>query len=198
MSPNPEQRDKTRFAYEAPITLENNEIGLMHGARMFNFSAEGLYFESDYLVQPGTQLFIGITNSPYASDTDVYECYRAEIKWRKSLKKSSFYYGYGARYLEMDPVKTQGPKPSDLRKYPRKPCSIPIKYITKNDISQGEIKNISLGGIFLKTTDNVVVGQRLNLAIPVRKKGKIVKRAGKIVWSDQTGVGIEFLSTPKK
>jgi hypothetical protein len=36
------------------------------------------------------------------------------------------------------------------------------------------------------------------LAIPVRKKGKIVKRAGKIVWSDQTGVGIEFLSPPKK
>jgi hypothetical protein len=198
MSSNPEQRDKTRFTYEAPISLENNEIGLLHGARMFNFSAEGLYFESDYLVQPGTELFIGISNSPYASDTDVYECYRAEIKWRKSLKKSSFYYGYGARFLEMEPIQRKLPKASDLRKHSRKRCSIPIKYITKNDIHQGEIKNISLGGIFLNTTNDVVVGQRLNLAIPVRKKGKIVKRTGRIVWSDQKGVGVEFLATVKK
>ena len=105
MSSNPEQRDKTRFTYEAPISLENNEIGLLHGARMFNFSAEGLYFESDYLFQPGTQLFIGINNSPYANDADVYECYCAEIKWRKSLKNSAYYYGYGAKYLKIDPVK---------------------------------------------------------------------------------------------
>ena len=198
MSSNPEQRDKTRFTYEATITLENNEIGLLHGARMINFSTEGLYFESDYLIQPGTQLFIGITNSPYASDTGVYECYRAEIKWRKSLRNSSFYYGYGTRFLGMDPVKSRLPKPSNLREHPRKRCSIPIKYITKNNIYQGEIKNISLGGIFLKTTNNMVVGQRLNLAIPVRKKGKIVKRAGKIIWSEPTGIGIEFLSLPKK
>ena len=198
MNLNPEQRDKTRFPHETPITLENFEIGLLHGARMLNFSAEGLYFESDYLFQPRTELFIGISNSPYAEDADVYECYRAEIRWRKSLKKSAYYYGYGAKYLEMDPVKRQGPKPSDMRKHPRKLCSIPIKYITKNDIFQGEIRNISLGGIFLKTSNKVLVGQRLNLAIPVRKKGKIVKRAGKIVWSDQTGVGVEFLSPSKK
>ena len=84
MSLNPEQRDKTRFSHETPITLENFEIGLLHGARLLNFSAEGLYFESDYLFQGRTELFIGISNSPYADDADVYECYRAEIRWRKS------------------------------------------------------------------------------------------------------------------
>ena len=72
MNSNPEQRDKTRFPHETPITLENLEIGLLHGARMLNFSAEGMYFESDYILERGKQLFIGITNSPYAEGTDVY------------------------------------------------------------------------------------------------------------------------------
>jgi hypothetical protein len=198
MSSNPEQRDKTRFPHETPITLENLEIGLLHGARMLNFSAEGMYFESDYLFQPRTELYIGVTNSPYADDADVYECYRAEIRWRKSLKKSSYYYGYGVRYLELKPVETHPSEASDLRKHPRRPCDIPVKYITKHDIYQGEAKNISLGGIFLKTENEVEIGQQLNLAIPVRKKGKIIKRTGKIVWSNQTGVGIKFLSQDKK
>ena len=41
--------------------------------------------------------------------------------------------------------------------------------------------------------DEIPVGQQLSLAIPVRKKGKIIKRTGKIVWKSDGGVGIEFL-----
>ena len=192
MNSNPEQRDKTRFPHETPITLENFEIGLLHGARMLNFSAEGMYFESDYVLERGTELFIGIKNSPYAPEPDVYECYRAQIRWRKPLKKSSYYYGYGAKFLELEPQSPNIRKGQNLRKHPRKSCSVPIKYVTKNQILQGEIKNISLGGIFLKTPHEIPLGQRLSLAIPVRKKGKIIKRTGKIVWKSDGGVGIEF------
>jgi Tfp pilus assembly protein PilZ len=197
MDSNPEQRDKTRFPHETPITLENFEIGLLHGARMLNFSAEGMYFESDYILERGTVLFIGITSSPYAEGPDVYECYRAEIRWRKPLKKSSYYYGYGAKFLELQPEDPNARRSKNLRKNPRKSCSLPIKYVTKNQILQGEIKNISLGGIFLKTPQDIPLGQRLSLAIPVRKKGKIIKRTGKIVWKSDGGVGIEFLGTEK-
>ena len=198
MDSNPEQRDKTRFPHETPITLENFEIGLLHGARMFNFSAEGMYFKSDYVLERGAELFIGINNSPYANDPDVYECYRAQIRWRKPLKKSSFYYGYGAKFLELEPQTPNIRRGKNLRKNPRKSCNIPIKYVTKNQILQGEIRNISLGGIFLKTSHDIPVGQRLSLAIPVRKKGKIIKRTGKIVWANHEGVGIEFQQSPPK
>jgi Tfp pilus assembly protein PilZ len=197
MNSNPEQRDKTRFPHETPITLENFEIGLLHGARMLNFSAEGLYFESDYVLERGTELFIGITNSPYADEPDVYECYRAQIRWRKPLKKSSFYYGYGVKFLELQPETPNIRRGRNLRKHPRKSCAVPIKYVTKNQILQGEIRNISLGGIFLKTPHTVPVGQRLSLAIPVRKKGKIIKKTGRIVWADHDGVGIEFQPSEK-
>jgi Tfp pilus assembly protein PilZ len=86
----------------------------------------------------------------------------------------------------------------ELREHPRKKCSIPIKFAMQNKIHQGEIKDISLGGIFLKTANNVKVGQRLRLAIPIRKKGKVIKRSGKIVWSNKVGVGIKFQQTAGK
>ena len=192
MDSNLERRDKTRFPHQTPITLENFEIGLLHGARMFNFSAEGMYFKSDYILERGTELFIGITNSPYANEADVYECYRAQIRWRKPLKNSAFHYGYGAKFMEMKPEAANIRREQNLRKHPRKSCTIPIKYVTKNQILQGEIKNISLGGIFLRTPHDLSVGQRLSLAIPVRKKGKIIKRIGSIAWTNHDGVGIEF------
>jgi len=197
MDSNPEQRDKTRFPHETPITLENFEIGLLHGARMLNFSAEGMYFESDYALERGTELFIGISNSPYAETSEVYECYRAEIRWRKTLKKSSYYYGYGTKFLELQPEAPNARRGKNLRKNPRKSCALPIKYISQNQILQGEIKNISVGGIFLKTSHDIPLGQRLSLAIPVRKKGKIIKRTGKIVWKSQGGLGVEFLGSEK-
>jgi len=51
MISNPENRDKTRFDYESPVTLENNQIGVLRGARMFNYSDFGLYLESDYRLE---------------------------------------------------------------------------------------------------------------------------------------------------
>ena len=99
MNSNPEQRDKTRFPHETPITLENFEIGLLHGARMLNFSAEGMYFESDYAPLPGTEIYIGIENSPHDFSADVY---RAQVRWRKQLtdKKSKYTYGVGVKYTQ--------------------------------------------------------------------------------------------------
>ena len=104
MSSNPEKRDNTRFDYQAPIVLEDAKFGVLQGARMFNFSDFGLYFETDHFLAPGTDIYVGIPNSPYAPDPDNYERYHTVIKWRKPLKKSSFYYGYGVRFLETDPL----------------------------------------------------------------------------------------------
>jgi len=198
MDSNPEQRIKTRFKHEAPITLENFEIGELHRARMFDFSENGIYFESDYHIHPGTELYIGISNSPYAPEPDVYECYRAQIRWRKPLKKSSFYYGYGVKFLEMKPIDDDFNGKPELRKHPRKSCTVPIKYASNKVIQQGVIKNISLGGVFLKTDNGISIGQKLQLAIPVRKKGKVIQRVGKIVWVNRFGVGIEFQKPSRK
>ena len=195
MNSNPEQRDNTRFDYQAPIVLEDAKYGILQGARMFNYSDFGLYFETDHFLAPGTDIYIGIPNSPYTPDSDIYERYHAVIKWRKPLKESSFYYGYGARFLDADPLDRPIRRGVESRRYPRKACSLYVKYAVQRKIYPGEIKNISLGGVFLKTNENdgLDVGQQLKLAIPNRKKGSVIKRHARVTWSSSSGFGVEFL-----
>ena len=194
MSSNPEKRDNTRFDYQAPIVLEDAKFGVLQGARMFNYSDFGLYFETDHFLAPGTDIYVGIPNSPYAPDPDIYERYHTVIKWRKPLKKSSFYYGYGVRFLETDPLDRPIERGIESRKHPRKLCSLDVKYAVQNQIFPGIIKNISLGGVFLGSNQNdgLEVGQRFKLAILNRKRGKVIRRDARVIWSNRRGYGAEF------
>ena len=195
MNTNPENRDKTRFDHESPIILENIDIGKLRTARMYNFSDFGLYFEADVRLEPDTELRIGIPNSPFASQPDKHEKYRGIIRWRKPLEKSSFYYGYGVEFLE-DVREDRVEKPgSDSRKHPRKKCSIPLKYESKRLLYRGMVENISRGGIFIKSKSVVAVGQRIRVAIPLKKNGKFAKMTGKVTWHNQTGFGVKFMQT---
>ena len=200
MNSNPENRDNTRFDYQAPIVLEDAKFGILQGARMFNYSDFGLYFETDHFLAPGTDIYIGIPDSPYTPDSNIYERYHAIIKWRKPLKESSFYYGYGVRFLDADPLDRPIKRGIESRRYPRKACSLYIKYAVQRKIYPGEIKNISLGGVFLKTNENdgLDVGQQLRLAIPNRKKGSVIKRQARVTWSNSSGYGVEFLRPADK
>jgi len=200
MDLNPEKRDNTRFDYQAPIVLEDAKFGMLQGARMFNYSDFGLYFETDHFLAPGTDIYIGIPNSPYSPDPNVYERYHAEIKWRKPLKESSFYYGYGARFLQMDPQQKPIERGIEFRKHPRKKCALYVKYAVRRKIFPGELKNISLGGAFLKTNENVglQVGEQLQMAIPNRKKGNVIKRYARVIWANRNGFGLEFQRIAKK
>ena len=205
MNDNSERRYKTRFPHEAPVTLENEEIGLLHGVRMYNYSSTGIYFETNFYLQPGTDLYIGIKSSPFAHESDIYECYRAVIKWRKFLEESSFDYGYGLHLIERvahpSPDKQQPvQKPlekKDSRQYERKRCSIPAMVSTPTTNFDILINNISKGGIFFKTRQQLTEGQSLDLMIPMRKKGKLLKRHGTVMWCENDCVGVEF-QPPKK
>jgi ABC-type uncharacterized transport system YnjBCD ATPase subunit len=88
----------------------------------------------------------------------------------------------------------------EFRRHPRKPCAIYIKYAAQQKIFPGEVKNISLGGAFLKTNekDGLDVGQQLLLAIPNRKKGNVIKRNASVIWSNRNGFGLEFQRDMKK
>ena len=203
MNDNPERRHKTRFSHETPVTLENEEIGLLHGVRMYNYSSTGIYFETNFYLQPGTDLYIGIKSSPFANESDVYECYRAVIKWRKFLEESSFDYGYGLHLIERAPETLSVDSPAadklqdkrELRQHERKKCSIPAMVSTPSTTFDVLIKNISKGGIFFKTNQELNQGKSLDLMIPMKNKGKLLKRRGTVVWLEKDGVGVEFQAT---
>ena len=206
---NLENRESARLDHVSTLQVQDIESGKIHKARMFNFSKEGVYFESDSVLNTGMQIYIGIQNSPYASLPDVLEYHRAEIMWRKKLKDSFFRFGYGAKLTSMadeqdsKPADKQDSKPNDsnqtkdLRKRPRRPYDKFTLFTTQNGIFEGSIKNISPAGVFIMSKNTFKVGQTLTLVLP-SKNGKDVKVKGKIVWTNDEGFGLKFLSVAQK
>ena len=92
-----ENRNNVRINHNSSLQVKDLQSKKIHKAKMFNFSKEGVYFESDSVLNPGMQVYIGIQNSPLASLPDVLEYYRAEIMWRRKLKRSFFRFGYGVK-----------------------------------------------------------------------------------------------------
>ena len=97
MVENSERRKNVRIDHISPLKVEDRNSGEIFKARMFNYSDNGIYFESDSVLEPGDQIYIGIQDSPYASSSGVFEYRRSEIRWRKKLKDSYFEYGYGVK-----------------------------------------------------------------------------------------------------
>jgi hypothetical protein len=193
MESNPERRDRTRFGHESKITIENSEIGVQRGSMMYDFSIEGLYFEADARLEQGAEIRIGINNSPFASEPDKFESYRGIIKWRKELKRSSYYYGYGAELIFEDAEDEIQDEIPWSRESPRKTLTIPVKFEFENHSYEGTTENVSTEGIAVKTKDPVMVGQEIIVEIPLKKTGNIARLRGKVSWSNRQGFGIKFL-----
>ena len=195
MSSNPENRNKTRFAHESKVTLESNEIGFRRDARMFNFSDFGIYFESDYILQPQAEIFVGISDSPFAPVPDKYERYRAIVKWRKTLKRSSYYYGYGVELSEDASETSKSHQYDGTREHPRKDAAIPVKYESENQNYEGITENVSSGGVFIKCDYPLTVGQKVKLWIPLKKKGRIARLTGQVTRTNLRGFGVKFIKS---
>ena len=193
MESNPERRDKTRFEHECKVTLENSEIGIQRSCAMYNFNDDGLYIEADTLLEPDTEIRIGIKNSPFASEPDKFESYRGIIKWRKSLKQSSYYYGYGVELKKDDAERQHQDQFQWSRESMRKAVAVPVTFDYENRTYEGTTENVSSTGISIKSKEPVMVGQQITVHIPVKKKDKIVSLQGKVLWSNREGFGVKFL-----
>jgi hypothetical protein len=191
---NAENRSCARLAHQSSITLENFEVGVMNQARMFNYSKSGLYFESDFYLPPGTEIYVGIKHSPFASDPNVYECYRSIIRWRKFLEDSFFDYGYGIEVKGRIPArgKPEMSVSGNSRRHSRKTCAVPTILQNEHGRMRGVIQNASHGGVFIRCAEKLIKGQRVFLTIPLKKKQKVVTRLGEVVWYDSSGIGIKF------
>ncbi|MGV7225109.1 MAG: PilZ domain-containing protein [Nitrospinales bacterium] len=194
---NIENRKSTRFNHTSSLQVKDIESRKVHNARMCNYSKEGVYFESDSVLNPGMQVYIGIQNSPYASLPDVLEYHRAEIMWRKKLKRSFYRFGYGVKLGSLD--NKQNLKSNDvknaknLRKHPRKSYKQSTMFSTRKGIFEGSTKDISASGVFIMSKKAFEVGEILTLALQYND-GKNLKIKGQIVWTNEEGFGIKFLT----
>ena len=194
-----EKRSYSRTDFKSPIMVEDSK-GLIYKARMVNYSESGLYIETDWLLRPGTEIYIEMDKSPYASDTfDLPERYRAVILWHARLEGAFYSYGYGVRYTPE--VGTQIPKvkvlqetkiSEDLRKYPRKHFSNSVFFTSGNGYFEGLIDNISKNGVFIKTQDDFTPGQAVRIVIPGTHIDNGTMLKAEIRHRNKKGIGVQF------
>ncbi len=79
----------------------------------------------------------------------------------------------------------------ELRKEQRIPFDGSIFYSTELQLYEGEVKNYSTSGLFVKTEDKYSVGETLNLALPY-SKAQDSKRLGAVIWQNTEGIGVEL------
>jgi len=198
---NLENRKNARSDEFRPISVKDLKAGISHKATMLNYSKNGMYFETDSILQPGTEIYLGIENSSNALFADEFECKLAEIIWRKKLNRSFYNYGYGIKFMAADKTKDQKCENQregiDERKYPRRTSSNSVHYAANNQILKGTSQNISFSGILIKTKNKLLVGQTVILSLPSKTKNRLQLR-GEVVWSDHEGCGVKFVRKKEK
>lgn len=103
MSVDPEKRAYGRYGADAPIMyaqfVENQYC--FYGAKMFNYSTGGMYFETRYPVREG--MIVSIRRADSSADykgASTYTEHRAEVKWYKVVRDAGKpYYGAGVKYF---------------------------------------------------------------------------------------------------
>jgi hypothetical protein len=189
---NLERRDKARLPYVCPIIVNDLVSGATSSARMFNHSDTGIYFESDALLESGTEVYIGLCHPPSENRPSDYTCHRTTIIWCKELGGDAhFYYGYGTQALPPESLgKTKSSRKQ--RRHPPRPFNRKIRFAADDTILEGHAVDISPSGIFIKSGKRFRTGQIITLKIP-DKTGEDVFVRGKVVWSNADGFGLKFI-----
>jgi len=205
-----ERRKYRRFKFEAAVLHDLLTHQNIYSGKISNFSKTGLYFESDQLIHPGEEIFLKLTQSPDLGGEDYLSQlpFVVKILWRKSLRSSSYKFGYGAKYLNPDDalVKNNGTAniqetflaldqakdDEDPRAYPRRTFNKPLLFDYENQYYRSLVTDISHGGAFIKTKLRIPLGKKVVIVIPgskIRKKSKI---NGWIVRRNPEGFAIKF------
>ena len=202
-----DQRENNRFKCEAFIWHDNLLPEIFYNAKMVNLSKSGVYFESDQIIYPGEDIYIGLKD-PASAVNDNKAHIRVEIKWRKDLQNASFRFGYGAKLINpidtlvksIDTAKlgrqsTQDnvfKHKKDPRKHPRKLYRKVMFFTSKSKNHKGLITNISRGGAYIITRNKFYLGQMIQLIIPGDRQRKDVKLKGWVVRLSPEGLGVRF------
>jgi Tfp pilus assembly protein PilZ len=80
----------------------------------------------------------------------------------------------------------------DYREDTRIPCFLPVDYSTRDRVYQDFINNLSNGGVFIETAAALNVGQDISLIFTIPSLQKSFKIAGKIIRTEEDGIGVRF------
>jgi hypothetical protein len=79
----------------------------------------------------------------------------------------------------------------DLRIEKRHVCSDNIFFATRTRLYEGQLKNYSRNGLFIRTKEVLPIGEIITVVDPNPEKGD-QKRRGQIIWRNHKGFGVEL------
>lgn len=85
---------------------------------------------------------------------------------------------------------------SSMRENPRKSCLINANYRIKGNTFRSYILDISIGGVFIETSDRFPVGETVIMNFNLPESAQPVAVPGKIAWSGPQGFGVKFEGLP--
>lgn len=90
-------RDK-RNSLVAPVIFSKINTETFYSGVMHNCSNGGIFFKTDFPLDPGTKIYFEILYDHKKTSTPVfYDGYRAEVIWRKTIANG---YSIGIKYYE--------------------------------------------------------------------------------------------------
>jgi molecular chaperone DnaK len=84
----------------------------------------------------------------------------------------------------------------DNRKHPRVPLEllVQVKSDSVDTFKDVHAKNLSVGGMFISTTQKRAVGSEIYFQFTVKDGGTLIEGLGKVVHASDAGMGVEFVS----
>jgi len=94
-----EQRECQRLRFESYVTVTDSKSGRRYTGRLYDYNRLGLYLESDFPVNPGSEIDIRFKNSPYITNP---EPIKAEVRWCNCNHGTDalYRYGIGVKYKQ--------------------------------------------------------------------------------------------------
>jgi len=83
----------------------------------------------------------------------------------------------------------------DMRRYERQSHSMSVDYVAQDHSSKGLIKDISIGGVLLETSEiggSFSIGEDIILTIQYPNQEKYVKIRGEVVRIEPQRIGVQF------
>ena len=93
-------------------------------------------------------------------------------------------------------ISLEGTEPS-MRENPRKSCLINADYRIQGSSFRSYILDISIGGVFIETSERVPVGESIVLNFTLPTLPQPFSLPGILAWRGPPGFGVKFESIPK-
>jgi hypothetical protein len=92
----------------------------------------------------------------------------------------------------------------EKRKHTRSQCERSTFFATRDQLYEGQVRNISLGGVYIQSNSSFDTGQKITVAIPCPSnpdgiklkepyEDEEVKMKCVVVWKDPKGFGLRFV-----